>query len=109
MSRCKIAIHFLIILSMLSAGVASAHICLDDDAEHNIYVVSVADKTDNSSSDVAFDCCDSSCHHNCNHLFSLSSNLTSGLSDFSEKNLVDSYNDSIPLNYTSLPFKPPKA
>jgi hypothetical protein len=109
MSRYKIAIHFLIILSMLSGGIASAHICLDSGAENNGSVAVLSDQSDNSSSDIAFDCCESSCHHNCNHLFSLSSNLVSELSDFAEKDLVDSYNYPIPLNYISLPSKPPKA
>jgi len=109
MSVHKFAIHFLIILSMLSAGIASDHICLDSNAENNVSVVASSDHSDNSSSDIASDCCESSCHHNCNHLFSLNQNLDSELSDFVEKDLVDSYNYSIPLNYVSLPSKPPKA
>ncbi len=109
MLHIKNIAHLLIIISMLFVGVASAHICLDDDAEHNISVVSLADETDNSSSDIAFDCCESSCHHNCNHLFSLNQNLDIELSGFVEKDLVDSYNYSIPLNYVYLPSKPPKA
>ena len=94
---------------MLSASIASAHICLDSNAENNVSVLASSDHSDNSSSDIASDCCESSCHHNCNHFFSLNQNLGSELSGFIEKDLVDSYNYSIPLNYVSLPSKPPKA
>ncbi len=103
------AIHFLIILSMLLASIASAHICLDSNAEDHISVVSLSDQSDSSSSDIASDCCESSCHNNCSHLFSLNQNLDIELSNFIEKGLIDSYNYSIPLNYVSLPSKPPKA
>jgi hypothetical protein len=94
---------------MLSGGIASAHICLDSGAENNGSVAVLSDQSDNSSSDIAFDCCESSCHHNCNHLFSLGQNLSSELTGFVEKNIVDSYKYSLPLSYVSLPYKPPKA
>lgn len=94
---------------MLFAGIASTHICMDDGEPNNASVSLISDQSDDSSSDIAFDCCESSCHHNCNHLFSLSQNLPSELPGFAEKNLVDSYNYSLPLNYVSLPSKPPKA
>ncbi len=106
MSKFKFAIHLLIILSVLSAGVASSHVCLDSHAENSISAISLAD---NSSSNIAFSCCESSCYHNCNHLFSLNSNLNSEFSSPIEKNLVDSYSYFITLNYLSLPSKPPKA
>lgn len=94
---------------MLFTGIASAHICMDDGEKNNASASLISDQSDDSSSDVAFDCCESSCHHNCNHLFSLGQNLSSEISGFTEKNLVDSYNYSLPLNYVSLPSKPPKA
>ena len=109
MSRQKFAIHFLIIISMLFTGIASAHICMDDGEQNNVSASLISDQSDDSSSDIAFDCCESSCHHNCDHLFSLGQNLSSEISGFAEKNLVDSYNYSLPLNYVSLPSKPPKA
>jgi hypothetical protein len=109
MSRQKFAIHFLIIISMLFTGIASAHICMDDGEQNNTSASLIFDQSDDSSSDIAFDCCESSCHHNCNHLFSLGQNLSSELTGFVEKNIVDSYKYSLPLNYVSLPSKPPKA
>jgi hypothetical protein len=94
---------------MLFVGIASAHICMDGGEQNNVSVSLISDQSDDSSSDIAFDCCESSCNHNCNHIFSLSQNLSSELTGFVEKNLVDSDNYSLPLNYVSLPSKPPKA
>lgn len=94
---------------MLLVGISSSHVCLDSDVENNVFAVSFVDETDSHSSDVSLDCCESSCHHNCNHFFSISANLYSEFFYFTERTLVDSYNDFIPLNYISLPSKPPKA
>lgn len=110
MLHIKNIAHLLIIISMLFVGVASAHICLDDGAENNTSISLISDQSDdNSSADIAFDCCESACHHNCNHIFSLNQNLVSEFSDFAGINLIDSYNYPLPLKHVFLPSKPPKA
>ncbi len=110
MLKFNSTVHLLIIISMLFVGVASAHICLDDGTENNTSISLMPDQSDdNSSSDIAFDCCESSCHHGCNHIFTLNQNVISELSDFAGIGLIDYYNYPLPLKHVFLPSKPPKA
>jgi len=110
MSKIYSAIHYLVILSVLLLGIASTHLCLEKNSNSEAEISYLSDSSHNETpASISFDCGQSSCHHNCNHLFNTNDQFVSKFLNLDTKTLNILEDAPLFSKYSSLPSKPPKA
>lgn len=109
MFKIRLITHFVVIASLLFAGVLLSHNCLseiDSSAE-----VSIIDNNHNNDSGItiSLECSQTSCCHNCNHLFDAKNNFSSNFLRVELKTLRNADKEPILSEYSNLPSRPPRA
>lgn len=109
MLRINYIAHYIIILSVVFAGVLSTHICLDDGVDSSSRISIVDDTSKDNSSTASSDCSQTSCCQHCNHLFDTGNNIVSSFSTIDIKTLGDTSYSPLISEHLNLPSRPPKA
>ena len=108
MLRINSITHYIIILSVVFAGILSTHICLDNNVETNSSISLVVDGSEDNSSTASSDCSKTSCCQHCNHLFDKGNNSVSSFPQVDVKTFDDK-NYPLLSDHIHLPSRPPRA
>lgn len=109
MFKVKFIAHFVVIASLLFVGVLFSHNCLSE--IDSTAKISIIDNNHNNDSDIAIslECSQTSCCHNCNHLFDTKNNFSSNFLRVELKTLGNADKEPILSEYLNLPSRPPRA